>query len=281
MKTTILQIMQIAAGTVFWVIFLTQGGDAAGQSSCVQAPVGLVSWWPAEGNAKDALGSNDGQLLDGTTFGPGEVNQGLMVNGATSGVKIAANQSLDVGAGAGVTVEAWINPQDLSIRGEIMEWNNGTDSAVNWGISLQILSPGELGLGAGNLFADLRGVDGIGHRISAPGGTLTTNIFQHVALTYDKTSGVARLFCNGVVVATQTFGSFTPQTTYDLYIGRRPAGSSAHSFLGGIDEAGVYNRALSADEIAAIYSAGSAGKCRPRQSSCLAAPAGLVSWWPA
>src|SRR5437763_6154968 len=35
----------------------------------------------------------------------------------------------------------------------------------------------------------------------------------------------------------------------------------ANSFLGAIDEVAVFNRALSAGEIRAIYNAGSAGKC--------------------
>src|SRR5439155_21212810 len=41
-----------------------------------------------------------------------------------------------------------------------------------------------------------------------------------------------------------------------------------------------FNRALSADEIAAIYHAGSAGKCQQTSPACLAPPSGLVSWWP-
>src|SRR5205814_3199857 len=35
------------------------------------------------------------------------------------------------------------------------------------------------------------------------------------------------------------------------------------SFLGSIDEVGVYNRALSTNEVGSIYAAGSAGKCTP------------------
>ena len=45
-----------------------------------------------------------------------------------------------------------------------------------------------------------------------------------------------------------------------------------------LDELGIYNRALSAAEILAIYNAGSAGKCPP--PPCAPVPAGLISWWP-
>src|SRR5207244_4055270 len=51
-------------------------------------------------------------------------------------------------------------------------------------------------------------------------------------------------------------------------------------FTGQMDEIDIFNRALSADEIAAIYHAGSAGKCQQTSPACLAPPSGLVSWWP-
>jgi uncharacterized repeat protein (TIGR01451 family) len=48
-------------------------------------------------------------------------------------------------------------------------------------------------------------------------------------------------------------------------------------FNGLIDEVEIFDRALSAVEIAAIYNAGSAGKCR----SCAPVPSGMVAWWKA
>jgi len=35
------------------------------QSNCVTAPTGLVSWWRAEGNANDNIGTNNGVLQGG------------------------------------------------------------------------------------------------------------------------------------------------------------------------------------------------------------------------
>src|SRR5207237_2537959 len=44
------------------------------------------------------------------------------------------------------------------------------------------------------------------------------------------------------------------------------------------DEVAIYNRPLSAAEIQAIYSAGSAGKCFT-PPPCTPAPSGMVGWW--
>src|ERR1035437_9520866 len=235
-------------------------------TACVTPPSGLVAWWPAEGNALDAIGGNNGTLLNGAGFVAGEVGQAFLFGTTNAGVQVPASPMLDVGLGSGLTVEGWINPSNLSVRGEIAEWNNGdTNEIVPYGVHLSILSPGELGLGAGNLFSDLHGADGQVHWIMAPGGTITANTFQHVALTYDKGTGVATLYCNGAVVAQQTLGSFTPLTSYDFYIGRRPAAiGSVHSFSGSIDELSVYSRSLSVAEIQSIYNAGGAGKCAPQ-----------------
>ena len=80
------------------------------------------------------------------------------------------------------------------------------------------------------------------------------------AFTYDKTSGIAKLYVNGVVVGSQNFGNITPATSYPAYhvnIGSRYA---AYYYTGAIDEVSVYGRALSQSEIQSIFNAGSAGK---------------------
>ncbi len=91
---------------------------------------------------------------------------------------------------------------------------------------------------------------------------LTTNRFQHVAATYDKTSGDAALYLDGTPVAQANLGFFTPRTIGDLYFGlRADSGATGSWFSGAIDELSVYGRALSGAEVQAIHSAGSSGKC--------------------
>ncbi len=100
--------------------------------------------------------------------------------------------------------------------------------------------------------------------LSLPGspGLIAINSFQHVAVTYDKASGIARLFHNGQVVKEQYLGTVTPQTSYDLYMGYRPSGTaSGNRFYGLMDEVSLYNRALKPAEILSIFEAGATGKC--------------------
>jgi hypothetical protein len=75
--------------------------------------------------------------------------------------------------------------------------------------------------------------------------------WNHLAVTYDNTSGVAQVFINGNLEVGQNLGKFISQTSYDLYIGKRPGHESR--FDGLLDEICVYNRALFIAEIQKIY----------------------------
>ena len=49
------------------------------------------------------------------------------------------------------------------------------------------------------------------------------------------------------------------------------------AFIGLIDEVEIFNRALAATEIKAIYDAGRLGKIKP---AAIAPPPGMIGWWP-
>jgi hypothetical protein len=229
--------------------------------SCDPAPSGLVSWWPAEDNANDIVGTNNGILEGGASFGPGEVGQAFSFNNTNADVRIPASASLNVGTNNGFTVEAWVNPADVSKLHPLFEWNNGSGA---FGVQFYI----SVDSGPGSFYANIVDSGGDWHQFHSSVAPVTTNVFQHVALTYNKTSGVATIYRNGTMVVQTTVGSFTPLTSYNLYLGRNPSG---FSFAGLVDEAALYHRALSSNEIAAIYDVGSGGKC-PLPPTILAQP---------
>lgn len=233
-------------------------------STCTPPAAGLVSWWKGESNATDVNGSNNGTLsATGVSYASGEVGQAFNFTQTNGLVRMAASSSLDLGASSGFTLETWINPTDVSQSHPIFEWNDGT----YWGVHF-FIEPGQpfnSNPGPGELYANIPDSSGFWHQLSSPGGVVLSNVFQHVALTYDQASGTATIYRNGQVVGQQNIGSFTPRTQgRDLYLGRRIAPSAEDTtFTGLIDEPSIYSRALSSNEIAAIYNAGSAGKCVP------------------
>ena len=211
---------------------------------------GLVGLWSGEGNGRNSAGGNGKNAqLTNVTFAEGKLGQAFVFNGESSEIKIPGNRDFRTGLTNGFTLEAWVKPSDISRQNPIFEWNAG-DGNTYWGVHFYI-QPHD---GNGALYANVVPRSGGWNQIWSPGGTIVKSEFQLVALTYDRESGVVRLFCNGQVVAEQAIGDFAPQTSYDLYIGKRPmTRGETYTFEGLIDEAAVYNRALSEKEIEAHY----------------------------
>ena len=263
----------ISAGSESSVDFIeitSLGGNSTTGGKCLAAPQGLVSMWPFEGNVMDAIGTNHGTLVGSPTFAPGQVSQAIYVTntvGFTNYVMVPAAPSLNVGAGPGMSIEGWITPTDLQTFQPLVEWNRDIPMGANT-IGTQFwINGGNGGVvpggGPGALYANLIDVNNISHELYSTPGVLTNNVFNHVAMTYDQASGLTKLFVNGVRVGQTNLGSFTPQTSYDLYFAKQTAANVPivnQSFTGAMDELSLYNRALTDSEVQAIAQAGSQGK---------------------
>jgi hypothetical protein len=228
----------------------------ARSANSVSPPAGLVGWWPGEGNANDVAGANNGTLSGGVTFTNGEVGQGFGFDGTDGTVTVPDSSSLRLTTE--FTIEAWINPrstndgdQAIVSKVGIANGNNGYQlylSHENF-LSGQFNKPGQ---------------DWPGNVIAyANSSAIVPNAWYHVAWTYDRSA--MKLYLNGLPVATNVIG---PQSIAVSSTDLRISGADNHVYFDGlIDEPSVYNRAVSDSEIAAIYDAGSAGKCRlPRVS---------------
>jgi hypothetical protein len=220
------------------------------QGPCLPPPPGLVSWWPAEGNANDVFGTNNGTLVGGVGFTNGEVGEAFSFDGATGSVVVPDSASLRLTNG--LTIEAWINTRTTNVDQNIVS---------------KVGNPGGLGL-AGYSF-DLHNNELTGAFNSAVGQPwplyfvqtaipIVPGTWNHVAWTYGQSEAI--LYFNGQPVASNFLrGVLIAVTTNNVRIGGDD-GNQAY-FNGQIDEASIYNTALSAAQIQAIYSAGSAGKC--------------------
>lgn len=206
---------------------------------------GLVSWWRAGNNANDSVGVNNGVGINGLGYAPGISGAAFSLDGIDDHVRVTASPSLNVGLGNGFTIGSWIKPTTLAQQ-DLVEWNN---NAGFIGVHMTLSVP-NLGGGAGSLWANLVDAGGTAHALSTSPGLITTSAFQHVALTYDKIAGMAKLYLNGAVVASANVGSFTAYTSSDLYFGARPSGPfTGLQYAGLMDENTLYNRALSGSEV--------------------------------
>jgi hypothetical protein len=224
-------------------------GSSASAQTCVQPPAGLVSWWPGDGNAQDIIGPNDGTLQGGTAFAPGIVEEAFSFDGTNDYVSVADNPALD--PTSAITVEVWINPSSHvgSFDPIVKKAGEGLDQSH--GYALEFLGNDVV------FWVYLSGGAAWQASTSAfvPFGTWT-----HVAGVYDGSA--IRLYVNGALAGSPTFvaGSIV-RSKNPLNIGRDPANPD-RLYHGLIDEVSLYNRALTADEIHAIFDEGSAAKCK-------------------
>jgi len=85
---------------------------------------------------------------------------------------------------------------------------------------------------------------------SGPRATIPNNVWSQVVGTYDGTK--ASIYLNGVFVMNET-KTWDSVITQPLRIGATGVVGSLYPFAGSISSASVYNRALSAEEIAYLY----------------------------
>jgi hypothetical protein len=226
-------------------------------TNCITPPSGLVSWWPGDGNADDIIDGNTGVLVNGVTFATGVVGQGFSFDGVDDRVRVAASPSLNIVGD--VTVDLWAKRASFTGQTQMLISKGAGSGAggVDLPTSYNIHFASDNTITAGFERAD-------GSNAFVTGPAITDTGFHHYA--YVRSGNTHQLYVDGVLVASDTFtGSPGSTADIDLLIGgvRGAANSAGSLFNGIIDEVEIFNRALSASEIQAIFAAGSDGKCKP------------------
>jgi prepilin-type N-terminal cleavage/methylation domain-containing protein len=115
----------------------------------------------------------------------------------------------------------------------------------------------------GGIVFGLTGTPGVQFAMTPQGGSYTSastssypslNSWTYIVGTYNGTK--ASLYENGILVGTgNSTNGLTPVSALNMILGKR-ADASSNYFPGLIDDVRIYNRALSAAQIAAMYAAG-------------------------
>ncbi len=203
---------------------------------------GLIGYWNFdEGSgtiAHDSSGSGYNGTVNGAAWITGEINGALSFNGGAAYV-VTPNIAL----GSAFSVSAWVNPAVTTQIG----YGRILETQYNGGLYLGVNSVGTKYKFIVNTGAGSTGHCGLVFGC-AEGGTITAG-WHLVTATYDGTTGA--LYVDGVVVATDTFTA-PSATNLPLYVGRYYAGGGGWN--GGVDDVRLYNRALTAAEVASIES---------------------------
>ena len=209
-------------------------------------PTGMVSYWKFdEGSgtiASDSAGSNDGTLINGPVWTTGIVGGALSFDGVDDRVSISDDSSLKFTSA--MTLEAWINTPltaGMANGGRIFD---KSDSSFSAGYALNVDS-------SGNIIFNTKGIDWSTVAYSV----ITANNWHHIVATYDGSA--KKIYVDGVEKASEgTTGSISTSND-DLWIGYLHYSiTTDRMFNGLIDEAAVYNGALTPEEIQQHYQNG-------------------------
>lgn len=238
-KLNSLKTLMLATG----IIFALHSANA----QCVPAPSGLIAWWSSDGTTLDVVGTNNGVLQNGATYAPGIVGQAFSLDGIDDFVEIASSAALNFAPGSTGTIEFWFYRTKAASPEHFL--GKRTDCSGPGGFNYQCAYDASV----------------------PPPPPLSQWI--HFAQVY-ATNGVF-VYTNGVQWYSSP-GTFGATNTASLRIGTSDSCLSSATFGGLIDEVCIYNRALTTNEIEAIYQAGSAGKCKLLFSS---QPQSQVGFW--
>ena len=230
---------------------------------------GLIGLWSGEGNAVDSVGGNNG-VMQNVSFTDGVVGQAFTF----------APDSFPYGTYVGVQIPdkpVYALTQSLSIEGWIRPRGNGYVIFFR-GDHRPGLDPYCLSLdGHLNLVFTICGADANTAAVRTPVGL---GAWIHVAGVLDDRTGTMSLYTNGVLAAqtvttVRPFGALLADESPGVGIGNVNDGGNNFPFIGEIDEMALYDRALSADEVNAIYAeyaANAGGRVEPLPARTIRMP---------
>jgi prepilin-type N-terminal cleavage/methylation domain-containing protein len=223
-----------------------------GAPGLVPQEEGLVGYWNFdEGTGSstiDQSGSQNNGAWSGAAAGtsgyysPGKVGPWAgTFNGASTYVNEGSGSALNLTSY--ISIVAWVNPSPSCANPCVVVGTNGVGSTLTaYDIYLRNAPGADIGVG----FVT---PDNLQHG-GGTGGTVNYGQWNYLAMTFDGTT--VRSYLNGVLVNSGSATSSMTRNFTGTYLGKYASGGY---FSGLIDDARIYNRALSTAEIQAIYNA--------------------------
>ncbi|HEU4702431.1 MAG TPA: LamG-like jellyroll fold domain-containing protein [Conexibacter sp.] len=249
----------LTAGTSYWYrVKAVNGATSSSFSNVAQittpAPASYygavradlpVSYWrlgETSGTiAGDVTVANPGTYNGPPTLGAASlvgtdaVDPAVAFDGAGDDVRVGQSGSLDL-TGA-LSLEAFVKPASLPAAGSFRQIVAKTGSyALDFNGPTLELTIYQLG---------------VARRLQAPAGTIVAGRTYHVAGTFD--GATQRLYVNGRQVASVALSGAADTTIAGLRIGSWDG--AQQFFVGTLDEVALYNKALSASQVAAHFAA--------------------------
>ncbi|NOS70517.1 MAG: hypothetical protein HOP33_11375, partial [Verrucomicrobia bacterium] len=244
-------------GFVVFLVLLLPSAVA----DCFPSSSGLVGWWPGDGNANNIAGTNNGTLQGGATANAtGMVSSAFSFDGTNAYVQITNSAVLQP---TNFTVECWVRFTSLDSAGlggspagdQYIVFKQNTRTANFEGFDLD-----KTRTASGDVFRLIVSSSAGVSAFIQSSTLISTGVWYHVAAL--RGSNFMQLYVNGQLERQTNVAFAQNYGNLPLYFGSTGQAFWDHKLKGNLDEVSLYNRALSSNEIAGVYTASVAGKCK-------------------
>ena len=257
------------------ILLLTIGVALTTQTLLAQVPSyvpsnGLVGYWPFSGNANDESGNGNNGVVNGATLTTdrfGNANSAYNFDGVNDFIQLQTPSLNNA-----ITISFWAfdeggypNTYSINPRYVSAEFCNGGFALFNNVNSLPngLFFTRNRGLSSADIFSTVLS---------------TYQVNQHIVMSYD--GSVAKFYINGNLVSSIN-NSGNIATSANLFFGKsgcNNAGQMIDAFKGKLDDIGMWNRALTQQEITNMYNGVTySDTCNAVSGSLVN---GLVSYYP-
>jgi len=235
---------------------------------CLERPEGMVGWWPLDepgpSRSADIIGANDGTHVNGPTPIAGMVDGALSFDGTDDYVEVNDDPDLDVGV-SDFSVDLWLRSTDTGGVATLLDKRTKNGGDVR-GFHFYLFN-GDLGFQlADGGTSSTCSFDPLTSSCTNYVSTvfLADGAWHHVAVTVNRADATGlRFYVDGQEVA-----DFDPTIRPNSLDNAGPLRFGIESsalvgrYAGELDEIELFDRVLTAQEIADLYTVGAEGKCK-------------------
>ena len=216
---------------------------------------GLVGWWPMDSSANDmSVNGNNGTIYGATltTDRFGNANSAFLFNGLSDYIEVPDDSALDLSNS--FTLASWIKTNDYNQPLQYAIGKGRGPSGTGYALAFYDPNQGVIALndGSSNLF------------IGSADSSLVSG-WHLVVGTYDGTT--LKIYIDGTVRDSVSAFVNLINSTEPLCFGREASGIGRY-FNGSLDDIGIWDRPLTACEIASLYSENNTVLTAPSGSIC-------------
>jgi hypothetical protein len=238
---------------------------------------GLVGYWPFNGNANDQSVNGNNGTVNGATLTTdrfGNSNNAYSFDGNNDHIVVSNNSTLS--GFADITISLWVNISQFpsasnSFSGLVTKWyGSGNCGGMTDNYACYLRTNNQFVAGT-NQYRNYPNM------LQSPSNLSSSN-WYHLVIVHNSTTG-GSIYINGSLVSTYNTSGALCSSTNPLYFGcDNGLGVINRFFNGKLDDIGIWNRALTQQEITNMYNGVNySDTCNAVSGSLVN---GLVGYWP-